>query len=81
MRLSTSATWRTEIAAVGSSISTIFGSDSMRAGDGDRLTLAARHLLDQVARPRFRLEFLEELAGAPVHRRIVEDADRADPFA
>ena len=52
-----------------------------RAGDGDGLALAARHLLDQVARPGFRFQFGEDLAGAPVHRGIVEDAERADAAA
>ena len=49
--------------------------------DGDRLALPARHLPDQVSRPRLGLQFREELAGAPVDRAIVEDLDRpeADP--
>ena len=38
-----------------------------RSGDRDRLPLPARHLLDQIARPRLRLQLLEELASAPVH--------------
>ena len=39
------------------------------AGDRHRLALAARHLLDEVARPRLGLELGEQLAGARVHRR------------
>ena len=81
MRLSTSATWRTEMAAVGSSISTILASRQHGAGDRHRLPLAARHLLDEVARPGLGLQFLEDLAGAPVHRGIVEDAERPDAAA
>ena len=51
------------------------------ARDRDRLPLAARHLLDEVARARLRLQFLEDLAGAPVHGGIVEDAERSDAAA
>ena len=51
------------------------------AGDGHRLALAARHLLDQVARPRLRLQLREDLAGAPVHGGVVENPERADALA
>ena len=44
------------------------------ARDRHRLALAARHLLDEVARPGLGLQVPEELAGAPVHAAIVEDA-------
>ena len=47
------------------------------AGDRHRLALAARHLLDEIARARLRLQFREDLAGAPVHGGIVEDAGTA----
>ena len=48
------------------------------AGDRDCLALPAGHLLDEVARPRLRLELLEQFGDADIHRRIVEDAERAD---
>ena len=72
MRLSTSATCRTEIAAVGSSISTSLAFGEPGAGDRHRLALAARHLAHEIARPRLRLQLLEELGRAVDHRLLVE---------
>ena len=77
IRSSTSATCRTLIAAVGSSISTIFASRQARPGDRHGLALAARHRLDEIARARLRLQFVEELRRTRVHRGVVEDAQRA----
>ena len=48
------------------------------AGDGDRLALAARHFLDKIARPGFRLELAEEFAGAVDHRLLVENLEGPD---
>ena len=78
MRSSTSATCRTEIAAVGSSISTIFALRQPRAGDRDRLPLPARHLPHEIARPGLGFEFAEQFAGALGHRLVVEPAERPD---
>ncbi len=58
IRSSTSATWRTEIAAVGSSISTSLALREPGARDRHRLALAARHLLHEIARPGLRLQLL-----------------------
>jgi hypothetical protein len=65
IRRSTSATWRTLIAAVGSSISTILRLGEARARDRDRLALAAGHPAHEVARPRLGFQLREELARAP----------------
>ena len=51
------------------------------AGDGDGLPLTARHLLDEIARPGFRFQFLEELPGAAEHRGVIKDGDRAEVAA
>src|ERR1700722_48104 len=48
------------------------------AGDRHRLALAARHAFDEIARPRLRFQLRENLGGAAVHRRIVEDFERPD---
>ena len=49
-----------------------------RAGDSDRLPLAARHLTDHITRPRFGTQILEQPGGGGVHCGIVEDFQRAD---
>ena len=73
MWFSTSATWRTEIAAVGSSISTILASASMVRA----IATAWRWPPDIcLTRSRGRVSdfsSLEELAGAAVHGAVVED--------
>src|SRR5687768_12948452 len=43
------------------------------AGDGDGLALAARHAAHNIARPRLRLQLLEELARLLEHCVIVHD--------
>lgn len=78
--LRTSATWRTEMAAVGSSTWWLLRQAGQHgACNRHGLPLAARHLLDQVARPGLRLELGEQLARPAVHPGIVEDAERAHP--
>ena len=47
-------------------------------GDRHRLALAARHLLDQIARPGLGLELGEQLGRALVHRLVVDDLDEAE---
>ena len=79
IRSSTSATWRTQIAAVGSSISTMLGLRQPGAGDGDRLALTARHLAHEIARPGLGLELGEQFARALRHRAVVEPAERPEP--
>ena len=69
MRCSTSATWRTEMAAVGSSISTILASDSIVRAIATACRWPPDICLIEVARPRLGLQLVEELAGPPVHRR------------
>ena len=81
IRFSTSATWRTLIAAVGSSISTIFGSESrVRA-----MATAWRWPPDIcLTRSRGRVSDFSSLKSSPARRymrAIVEDADRADALA
>src|SRR3954468_9421858 len=49
-----------------------------RPGDRPRLPLAARHLLDEVARPRLGLELAEQLGRARVHGREVDDLEGAE---
>ena len=51
------------------------------SGDGHRLSLAARHLPDQIARPGFGSQLGEDLSGPAIHRGIVENLERADAFA
>ena len=46
-----------------------------------RLALTTGHLLDEVAWAGFGLQFGEDLAGALVHRGIVENAERANTLA
>ena len=81
MRFSTSATWRTEMAAVGSSISTIFASESMVRA----MATAWRWPPDIcLTRSRGRVSdfrFLEEFAGALVHRGVVENAEGTEAAA
>ena len=81
MRFSTSATWRTLIAAVGSSISTIFGSESrVRA-----MATAWRWPPDIcLTRSRGRVSDFSSLKSSPARRYmrgIVEDAHRPDALA
>ena len=51
------------------------------AGDRHRLSLAAGHLPDQIARPGFRFQLGEDLSGAAIHRGIVENLERAEALA
>src|SRR5262245_33335678 len=58
--------------------------DDLRVGeprprDGHRLALAPRHVADDIARARLRLQLDEQLRGAPAHRLPVEHAQRPDP--
>ena len=78
-RLSTSATWRTEIAAVGSSISTIFGLDSRVRAIATAWRWPPDMCAHHIARPRLRLQLGEQLGGAPAHGLEVEHAQRPDP--
>ena len=48
------------------------------ARDRHRLALAARHLPDQIARPRLRLELREQARRAVDHRLLVEHAERPE---
>ena len=74
IRSSTSATWRTEIAAVGSSISTILALDSRVRAIATAWRWPPDMLPHEIARPRLRLQLAEELAGALVHRRVSRGA-------
>src|ERR1700748_1666766 len=49
-----------------------------RTGDRDGLALAAGHLAHEIARPCFRFELLEERAGTPVHRGVIEHVKRSE---
>ena len=77
-RSSTSATCRTLIAAVGSSISTILARDKVRACDGDGLALAAGHHAHLLGRERLGFQLGKQLARTLVHGAVVEDAERAE---
>lgn len=46
-----------------------------RASNRHGLSLTSGHLPDEVARARLRFKFFKEFAGAPVHGRVIEDAD------
>ena len=48
-------------------------------GDRHRLTLAAGHVANDIARPRLRFQLDEQLGGAPAHRLEIENAQRPDP--
>ena len=54
------------------------GVREQRAGNRHGLALAAGHLAHQIARAGLRLQLREELTGAPVHRLVVENTDRAE---
>ena len=76
---STCATWRTLIAAVGSSISTMLGSASRVRAIATAWRWPPDIVLHQVARPGLRLQLGEELAGARAIAAVVEEAERPDP--
>src|SRR5579872_2134274 len=47
-----------------------------RSGDGDGLSLAARHLAHEITRPRLGFQLAEQLTGAFRHGRVIEPAKR-----
>ncbi len=78
MSARTSVIWRTEMAAVGSSISTILDFSSLVLAIATAWRWPPDIRITRVAGPRLGLEFLEELARPLAHGGVVEEAERPD---